>query len=115
MCDDNRPVITIASPQLGDRRIDRIVFGLHDYYTGLDMDSLRVEASVAIDGVPAGENLFEKLNFKQTSQGVWALALKKPIEPSTASDLTVSVKDQQGNLARVQRSLKPPRRGDAEP
>jgi hypothetical protein len=105
MCDDNRPVITITSPQPNARRIDRIVIGLHDYYSGLDTDSLRVEANVAIDGVEPGENLFEKLDFNQTSQGVWAVTLKNPIEPSTALELTVSAKDHQSNRALVRRSI----------
>jgi hypothetical protein len=105
MCDDNRPVITIASPQPGDRRVERIIIGVHDYYSGLDMDSLRVEANFPIDGVPAGENLFEKLDFKQTSQGVWKSALKEPLERTAPLDLMVSVKDQQGNRSLVRRSI----------
>jgi hypothetical protein len=105
MCDDNRPVITIASPQPGDRRIDRIVIGVHDYYSGLDIGSLRVEASIPIDGVAAGENLVKKLDFKQTSQGVWSLTLKQPLEHSTALELTVSANDHQGNRSLVRRSV----------
>jgi hypothetical protein len=105
MCDDNRPVITITSPQPGARRINRIIIGLHDYYSGLDMDSLRVTANIEIDGVPSGGNLFEKLAFKESSQGVWVLALRKPIESSTSLDLTVSVKDHQGNISRIQRTV----------
>jgi hypothetical protein len=105
MCDDNRPVITIASPQRGDRRIELIIIGVHDYYSGLDMDSLRVEASIPIDGVAAGENLIKKLDFKQTSQGVWRLTLKQPLEHSTALELTVSANDRQGNRSLVRRSV----------
>jgi hypothetical protein len=106
MCDDNRPVITIASPQPGDRRIDRIVIGLNDYYSGLDMDSLRVEANVPIDGVAAGENLVDKLDFKQSSQGVWQFKLADPMERPQTVELTVSAKDRQGNLSRIAHSIR---------
>ena len=33
---------------------------MHDYYTGLDMDSFRVTADFAVDGAAAGENLAAK-------------------------------------------------------
>jgi hypothetical protein len=106
MCDDNRPIVTIASPQPYHRgKLDRIVIGMHDYYSGLDMDSLRVEASFAIDGVAAGENLFEKLDSKPLNQGVWELRLAQPINTPDEATLVVSVKDRQGNMTRVERTL----------
>jgi hypothetical protein len=64
-----------------------------------------VEASAAIDGVPPGQNLAKRLPFKQTSQGVWTLALEKPIEQTRSLELTVSAKDHQGNRSLVQRSI----------
>jgi hypothetical protein len=103
MCDDNRPVVTIASPQPGDLRIERVLLGLHDYYSGLDVDSLRVEASFAIDGVAAGQNLADK--FKPLRQGVWELKLATPIDAPAAAKFIVSVKDRQGNIARVVRTI----------
>jgi hypothetical protein len=42
---------------------------MHDYYSGLEMDSFQVTADFAIDGVAAGENLAKK--FRPLSPGVW--------------------------------------------
>ena len=50
---------------------------MHDYYTGLDMDSFQVVADFALDGVAAGENLAPK--FKAKSPGVWELTLARPL------------------------------------
>jgi hypothetical protein len=115
MCDDNRPVITITSPRPGDRSIDRIVIGLHDYYSGLDMDSLRVEANVAVEGLAPGENLFKRLAFNETRQGVWQFALKQTLEVAAEIELTVSAKDRQGNRAHIQVTLEPAGHPDANP
>jgi hypothetical protein len=83
---------------------------MHDYYTGLDMDSFRVVADFALDGVAAGQNLAP--NFKGKTPGVWELALTKPLTELPNGKLTVSVKDRQGNLTRIERTfavVPPPR------
>jgi len=50
MLDDNRPVLTVTVPQGGTTDpLSRILIGLHDYDTGLDLESLVVTANFAID------------------------------------------------------------------
>ena len=64
---------------------------MHDYDSGLDLDSFQVTADFAVDGVPAGRNLAAR--FKAKSQGVWELTLTKPLTTLPRGTLTVSVKD----------------------
>ena len=60
-----------------------------------------VVADFVVNGVPAGQNL--ALQFKETAQGVWELKLSKPLAALQAGKLTVSVKDKQGNVTRIER------------
>ncbi|MCI0641597.1 MAG: hypothetical protein L0Y72_32055 [Gemmataceae bacterium] len=102
MLDDNRPILTMTSPQSGRQaKLTHIVLGMHDYYSGLDTRTLHVEADFAIDGVAAGENLASE--FYQKAQGVWEYALQQPIESLRAGTVTVLVKDRQGNVSRIER------------
>jgi hypothetical protein len=89
---------------------DRILIGACDPQAGLNEVSLSVKASVAIDGIPAGDELANQF----TKNGdVWTLMTAVP--PCT---LTVSIRDQQkatnsagvmvsedGNLTRVVRTF----------
>jgi hypothetical protein len=102
MLDDQRPTLTLAHPQPGkNAELSRILIGMHDYGSGLNADSLRVEADFAIDGVPAGENLAKK--FEPLSQGVWEWRLSKPITDLKGGWLFVSVADKQGNATKIER------------
>lgn len=102
--DDNRPIVTIAEPRAGrSSELARILIGAHDYYSGLDEASISVTADFAIDDAAAGTNLAGR--FKPRSQGVWELKFAKPIESLARGVLTVSVRDKQGNVARVERTL----------
>jgi len=104
MCDDKRPTLTLTQPKAGrNQPVSQIVIGMHDYYTGLDPDSFTVTADFEIDGVAAGENLASK--FKQTPDNVWRWKLTKPVSSRAAATLMVSVKDQQGNVARIKRTF----------
>jgi hypothetical protein len=102
--DDNRPILSVTTPQAGvNAPLSRILIGAHDYYTGLDVMTLAVTADFAIDGTAAGENLASKLQEK--SQGVWELRLAAPIRDLPRGKLTVSVRDRQGNAAQVERTF----------
>jgi hypothetical protein len=102
MLDDNRPVLTLSLPQKHQSKpLDRILIGMADYYTGLDPTSFTVTADREINGIKAGENLASK--FKEVTQGVWELKLDKPLKGVTAAQIKVSVKDQQGNTATIDR------------
>jgi hypothetical protein len=101
MLDDARPVLTVTYPESGSNPgLSRLLIGMHDYYTGLDMDTFQVTADFALDGNPAGENLAPR--FKE-SQGVWELVLAKPVSELKKGKVTVVVRDRQGNESRVVR------------
>jgi len=104
MLDDNRPTLALTYPKPGvNGPLNRILVGMHDYDTGLDMDSFQVTADFALDGVAAGQNLASK--FKAKTQGIWELTLAKPLTELPKGKLTVSVKDRQGNVTRIERSF----------
>jgi hypothetical protein len=104
MLDDTRPTLTLTEPKAGaNPPLTRILVGMNDYYSGLDMDSLQVVADFALDGVTAGENLAPK--FKSKSLGVWGLKISKPLTELPKGKLIVSVKDRQGNVTRIERTF----------
>ena len=102
--DEGRPTLTLTSPQAGgNAKLDRILIGMHDYGTGLDMPTFKVTADFAIDDVKAGENLASR--FKAKTPGVWELTLARPLTELPKGKLTVSVQDRQGNITRIERTL----------
>jgi hypothetical protein len=104
MLDDTRPTLTLTYPKAGaNPPLTRLLVGMHDYNTGLDMDSFSVVADFALDGAAAGENLARKL--KGTTPGVWELTLSRPLTELPRGKLTVSVKDRQGNMTRIERTF----------
>lgn len=104
MGDDKRPTLTITSPRRGSNRsLTKLIIGMTDYYSGLDESSFSVKADVAINGHPPGTELAE--HFQPTHAGVWEWRLGKPADQVADAKLTVSVKDQQGNWTRVERTF----------
>jgi hypothetical protein len=104
MQDDNRPSVTLTYPRAGaNPPLTRILVGMSDYYTGLDMDTFEVGADFPLDGIAAGKNLASR--FKSKTPGVWELVLSKPLTDLPHGKLTVSVKDREGNLTRIERTL----------
>ena len=104
MLDDNRPTLTVTQPTPNaNASLTRILVGMHDYDTGLDMKSFSVTADFPIDGVKPGENLASK--FKTASQGVWEYRLTQPVTTLPTGVLTVSVRDRQGNVTRIVRTI----------
>jgi hypothetical protein len=102
MLDDQRPTLAVTLPAPGSNApLDQFLIGTHDFYTGIDPGSLRVVADVAIDGVPAGENLAGK--FRPAAPGVQEWKLTRPITQLPAARLSVSVRDKQGNTTRLDR------------
>jgi hypothetical protein len=105
--DDDRPVVTLAEPAAGHPgALERVRIGLSDHGSGLDLSSFKVVASVAIDGLAAGENLAPV--FRRASPGVWVLELKKPLPRAAGIRLDVAVRDRQGNWTRLVRQLRSP-------
>src|SRR5687768_12573433 len=104
MQDDNRPTLTLTSPRAGaNGPLNRILIGMYDYDTGLDMDSFQVVADFELDGVVTGRNLASK--FKAKTSGVWELTLTRPLTELLKGKLSVSVRDRQGNITRIERTL----------
>lgn len=104
-CDDQRPTLTVTSPRAGDNSaaLSRILIGACDAYTGLEPESLSVTADFAVDGAPPGTDLAGR--FKSANTGVWELKLQNPIGALDKATLVVSIKDRQGNLARIERTF----------
>jgi hypothetical protein len=104
VADDTRPTLTLTWPMPGNNhRLDRILVGMHDYYSGLNMDSFKVKADFAIDGIAPGEN--QAGRFKEKAQGVWEYRFDKPISDLERSELHVSIQDKRGNVSRVVRAF----------
>jgi hypothetical protein len=102
--DDSRPTLALRLPRAGvNTELSRILVGMHDYDSGLDVRSFRVVADFAVDGAPAGTDLAPK--FRAQGDGVWELRLATPITALPRGTLTVSVEDRQGNTARGERTL----------
>ena len=60
-------------------------------------------ADFEIDGIVGGENLASK--FKPTDEGVWEIILAKPLGQLEKANLTVSVRDNQGNETKIVRTF----------
>ena len=104
MFDEARPTLTLTSPRHGTNPpLSRVLVGMVDYYTGLDMRSFQVTTSFPLDGVRAGQNLASR--FRQVSDGVWELKLASPIQQLASGSISVSIKDQQGNVTRIERQF----------
>ncbi len=103
-CDDQRPTLALTYPAPGrNDELSRIVVGMHDYGSGLDERTFRVHADFAVNGVEANTNLAGR--FKAVRPGTWELRLDRPIRELKSGVLVVSIKDQQGNLTRIERSF----------
>jgi hypothetical protein len=103
MLDDQRPTLALASPKAGaNPPLERILVGMHDYGSGLDAASFEVVADFAVDGTLAGQNLAPK--FKSVGAGIYELPLSPALAVKTGK-LTVSVKDKQGNVTRIERTF----------
>jgi hypothetical protein len=103
MMDDNRPILTITDPKPGrNEKLSRILVGMHDYGSGLDMDTFRVTADFAIDGIKPGENLASR--FQPKSQGVWEFRFPAITELKRGK-LIVSIADKAGNINKTERTI----------
>jgi hypothetical protein len=105
LLDEGRPTLALSSPLAGRNRepLSRILIGMHDYSTGIDFESFTVSADFEIDGIAAGENLASK--FQSRGDGVWEWKFIQPIANLPQAVLNVSVKDQAGNVTRIERSF----------
>jgi Hydrazine synthase alpha subunit middle domain len=102
--DDQRPTLTLTYPAPGrNPPLSRILVGMCDAYSGLDLSSFGVVADFPLAGAAAGQNLAPK--FRQKTAGVWELVLDRPLTDLPRGTLTVWVQDRQGNRSRIERSF----------
>jgi len=102
--DDQRPTLALTYPRVGlNQSFDRILIGVHDLGTGLDMNSLKVTADVSLDGVSSGKNAAKQ--FREISPGVWEWRMTRPIERLPKATLNVSIADRQGNVTSLKRTF----------
>jgi len=105
MLDDNRPILTLTQPREHETKpVERILIGMHDYYTGLDPASFVVLADFEVNGVGSTRNLATQ--FKEVSPGVWELKLSPPLSKLPEARIAVSIKDKQGNTTSIERNFK---------
>ena len=67
------------------------------------MDSFQVTADFKVNGAEPGENLSPQ--FKFTGDGIWELKLTDAITSLHGGQLSVSIKDRQGNVSQIERSF----------
>ena len=104
LLDDQRPTLALTYPRAGaNAAVDRILVGMHDYGSGLDPAGFSVTADFPLAGAKAGEELAGK--FKELPDGRRELKLAAPLASLAKGTLTVRVKDQSGNVARVERTF----------
>ncbi|MGE0606843.1 MAG: hypothetical protein AB7O62_06930 [Pirellulales bacterium] len=97
-----RPTLAVTLPRPGKNApLDRLLIGLHDATSGLDVSTLSITSSAAIAGLAAGTNLADQ--FQPTEPGVWEWKLPAAISNLSPALVTVTVRDQQGNTATVVR------------
>ena len=104
--DDLRPTLTLSSPRAGTstQALNTIRLGAFDYYSGLDRSSLSVKANFAINGKPAGTELAPY--FFETADHIWSMTVAPALTDLPSGVLTVSVRDNQGNITRIERTFK---------
>jgi hypothetical protein len=110
LLDDQRPTLTLTEPAAGHvGKFERILIGMHDLNSGLDMSSFEVTTSFPIGDSKPLDNLAAK--FRSNSDGVWELKFAKPVDSSQPAGLKdsiikVKVKDKQGNQTELIRELR---------
>ena len=103
--DEVKPTLTVSSPRAGLNAgaVDVIRIGVFDAYSGIDRNSLSVVADFAVNGQPSGSELGGL--FVESAQGVFTLALSTPRASVPSGRITVSVRDNAGNVSRIERSF----------
>ena len=82
----------------------RILFGMTDYYSGIDYESLNVVTDFTVNSKAAGENLADQ--FRNVGTGIFELVLETPFAAPGEHSISLSVKDGQGNAATIKRTFR---------
>jgi hypothetical protein len=104
--DDLRPTLALSVPRPGVniQPLTQIRIGAFDYYSWLDMKSLSVKASFGVNGKRAGTELASL--FARTDDHIWTMNVSPAITNLGSGQITASIKDKQGNIAKVVRSFR---------
>ena len=103
--DDLRPTVAVTLPRPGfdPAPVTRMLFGLADADSGVDLATLAVTANFPVAGRPPGAQLADLA--VAVDDGVWAIDLGAPLPPLVGAHVKVEVKDVQGNVTRVDREF----------
>ncbi|MFP6766152.1 MAG: hypothetical protein VB858_21140, partial [Planctomycetaceae bacterium] len=100
-----RPTLTLTEPRVGSStHVTRILLGMADYYSGIEIESLSVVADFPVNGSAAGDNLAGQ--FRSVETGVLELNLEQPLVTAGEHTVSVSVKDRQGNVTAIKRTFR---------
>jgi lysophospholipase L1-like esterase len=103
--DRTLPTLAVAYPRAGSNQepLSRIVIGMADAVSGLDVSSFSVTADFTIDKDDAGRELAS--NFRHIAPGVWEMRLRNPIHVLERGKLTIQIADQDRNVSRIERTF----------
>ncbi|MCB1573731.1 MAG: hypothetical protein KDI80_07115, partial [Xanthomonadales bacterium] len=103
--DDLKPTVALSEPRprANPAAVTQIRFGLADADSGIALSSLSVSADFTVNGRPAGVELADLA--AAVDEGIWAIALVPPLETGWNRHVRVSVRDNQGNITRVDRTF----------
>jgi hypothetical protein len=103
--DRTPPTLTVAHPRPGPNTgpFSRIVIGMADAASGLDLSSFSVTADFEIDGDAPGRQLAAR--FNKIRPGVWEMSLRKSIPSLGRGKLSVQIADHDRNVSRIERAF----------
>lgn len=100
--DDVRPTLTVSAPRhnLNPGDVDRIVLGIADANSGIDVSSLSVKASFPVDNSPPYTELID--TAVSMGNGIYKIQFSQALpKDSVERHILAEVKDNQGNVKRV--------------
>lgn len=103
--DDVRPTLDVSLPRPGTNvlPVTMIRLGVADANSGVDMATLSVTSTVAVNGRAAGAQLADLAT--QAGDGVYTIALAQPLKNVANAVLVVRIADKQGNITTVLREF----------
>jgi hypothetical protein len=95
--DTQRPTVALRPAEGVHDNVSRLILGLHDIHSGLNLATLSVKASVALDGARAGSQLASK--FRPVGDGRWVWEFRRPLGALPKVRISVRIADNVGNEA----------------
>jgi hypothetical protein len=103
--DDLKPVVELSlpRPRANAAPLSEIRFGLADADSGIDLSTLSVHADFPVDGLAAGAELSGLA--QSIGDSIWSITLAPPVTDAWNRHVFVEVRDNQGNVMRVNRAF----------